>query len=297
MAKVTQWQCRTETTEGKELTVGDLFKLSCSGEPNQLDQAKLSLRRPKENPHALKIVKVESLGESSLEFTVTTYVAANEPIEVVAYGITDGENTIEFNSFNLNTKSVITQENNPEGKPFDAFGPIAASYPIWIWIAIALVALAIVGVIVRMYRISRQRKDFLRELAERSTALAPYHQFQKDLRVITRDLPVSHLEQWQPALAEQTVDKLDSAYRWFLSREFKVPALKWSATLVHNEIRKIDRRLYKQAEQPLLIADRELKRAKKSSAKLSLSDFQQLLEIVRKAADVIHLQRNQESRR
>ncbi len=294
-AKTIQWACRAEV--GESLTVGDLFKLSCQGEATQLVKEKLSLRRPKEVPYALKILKVESLTDTSVELTATTYMAGDQATPVTGYGITDGVNTVEFESFSLTTKTVINQEENPEGKPFAAFGPMGATYPLWIWIVAAVVLAVIAGFIVRIYRLSRQRKQFLRELAERSTALAPYHQFQKDLRQITRDLPVSHLEKWNAGLAEQMIDKLDSAFRWFLSREFKVPALKWSPTLVHREIRKIDRKLYRQAEQPLLVADRELRRAKKSTGRTSIHDFQQLLEIVRKAADVIHLQRNQESRR
>ena len=293
--KSVHWKCQAEAAES--LTVGSIFKLSCSGEANQLVREKLSLRRPKEVPYALKILKVESLSETSVDLTATTYMAGEQATPVTGYGITDGENTVEFESFSLATKSVISQEENPEGKPFPAFGPMSASYPLWIWIAVAIVFTIIVGFAVRIYLIAKQRKQFLRELAERSTALAPYHQFQKDLRQITRDLPVTHLENWTAALAEQMIGKLDSAFGWFLSREFKIPALKWSPALVHREIKKIDRRLYRQAEQTLSVADRELRRAKKNSSRTGIQDFQQLLEIVRKAADVIHVQRNQESRR
>lgn len=293
--KSTKWECRAEV--GESLTVGDLFKLSCSGEANQLVKEKLSLRRPKDVPYALKILKVESLTETSVELTATTYMAGEEATQVTGYGITDGVNTVEFENFSLATKTVISQEENPEGKPFPAFGPMSASYPLWIWIVVAVVLTVIIGIAFRIFVLSRQRKQFLRELAERSTALGPYHQFQKDLRQITRDLPVSHLEKWNPAFAEQMIDKLDLAFRWFLAREFKVPALKWSPTLIHREIRKLDRKLYRQAEQPLLVADRELRRAKKSTGRTTIHDFQQLLELVRKAADVIHIQRNQESRR
>ena len=293
--KTFQWQCRTEV--GETLTVGDLFKLTCQGEPVQLVQEKLSLRRPKEFPYALKILKVDALTETSVELTATTYVAGEQATEIAGYAITDGTNVVEFAKFNLATKTVIDQEQNPEGKPFPAIGPMSAAYPLWIWIVMALAFALIAGLLVRIYRLSQQRKQFLRELAERSTALAPYHQFQKDLRQITRDLPVTHLGRWNAELAEQMIDRLDLAFRWFLAREFKVPALKWSHALVHREIRKIDRRLYRQTEQHLTVADRELRRAKKSASRMSIHDFQQLLEIVRKGADVIHLQRNQESRR
>lgn len=293
--KTVKWQCRADAPE--KLTVGDIFKLSCRGDANQLVQDKLSLRRPKEVPYALKILKVDSLTENSVELTATTYVAGEEATQVTGYGITDGTNVIEFETFSLTTSTVINQQENPEGKPFPALGPMSASYPIWIWITAAVVISIIVGFVMRVYLLARQRKQFLRELAERSTALAPYHQFQKDLRQITRDLPVSHVDRWNAELAEKMIDRLDLAFRWFLSREFKVPALRWSPALVHREIKKIDRKLYRQAEQPLTIADRELRRAKKSSGKTNIHDFQQLLEIVRKSADVIQLHRNQESRR
>lgn len=292
---VTQWKCRVESDQ--PLTVGDQFTLACDGDAVRFQKEKLSLRRPKDSPYMLRILKVENFNESSLKAVATTYVAGDQPLNVAGYGLTDGEQVIEFAPFTIPVKTVINQETNPEGKPYPAYGPLALSYPLWIWIAIALVGLVLAGIIFRLFRINRQRKAFLNELAAKSTALAPYHQFQKDLRQITRTLPVAQPEQWQPALSEQCIDKLDSSYDWFLAREFKIPAHKWSANLVHGEIKKIDRRLFKHAQKSLEVADRELRRAKKNFARMSLQDFQQLLEIVRKAADTIHLQRGQESLR
>jgi hypothetical protein len=293
--KVTQWQCRVEA-EG-EITVGRPFILSCSGEANQLSRDQLNLRRPKDNPYALRILKIEELQSSNLRILATTYVAGENSHEVYGYAVTDGDNTIEFVPFKIDSKSVITQENNPEGKPFGPFKPVEISYPLWIWIAAAVFAAFLLSVIGRIIYLGHQRKQFLRELNERSTSLGPYHQLQKDLRQITRTLPVSNQALWTREKAAESIQNLETAYSWFLAREFKIPAHKWSAKLVFREIKKIDRKLFKHVELQLRVAGRELRRAKRNAEQNSVGDFQQLLEIVRKAADVIHLHRNQESRR
>lgn len=294
-ADVTQWKCNLEGADA--LTVGDVFSLSCFGPPTQIDQQKIGLRRPKEFPYLLKILKVDELTQTTFKAQATTYTASEKPYDVAGYGITDGQKTIEFVPFRLTVKSVITQENNPENKPFPAYGPVPLSYPLWIWIALAVVGIALVALFFRFFRLGRQRRAFLQELKDRSSALSPYHQFQKELRQIARTLPLSHQEEWQPPVAQKAIESLDSSYRWFLAREFKVPAHQWSANLVHREVKKIDRKLFKKAQKQLEISDRELRRARKNFSIVSLQDFQQLLEIVRKAADLIRSQRTQENLR
>lgn len=294
------WNCNVESSE--QITVGSPFTLSCAGEPLQLKRESLNLRRPKENPYALRILNVEELSSTHLKLVATTYIAGKEPLEVTGYAVTDGEGTIEFSPFALNSKSVIAQESQAEPTPYAPYAPVTLSYPLWLWLSLALLVAVIFGAVGRLWYLGYQRKQFLKELQSKSTALGAYHQFQKDLRQITRALPIVHQDQaqqekWPPAKASQAVQNLQASYHWYLAREFKIPAHKWSANLVQKEIKKQDRKLYRKVESHLQIADRELRSAVRNSSRMSVQDFQQLIELIRKPADVIHLQRKEESRR
>lgn len=290
------WNCRAQVAGPDEapgevlrepLTVGQKFVLSCEGAPLSLnlDKAALRLALPKEEKYKLKLLRVQELREDGATLTVTSYrVGKNELKNAV---LTDGSRKVALSGPGFELQSVVNPQENPEGKLIPPPAPLNVNWPVWLWGGLTAVLLTGLVVAVVRGRRSLQRKRWLAELARHGTALTPYHQFNKDLRALGRQASTFRPETWNAQAAGSYIDELNRAFRWYLAREFTVPAHEWSPSAIAAEIRKRDHGVHKRVGRDLNVALRELNKAMAAKEKLSYVDSQQILEICRKVADEV----------
>lgn len=290
------WMCRTERAAGNEspagpldqpLTVGEKFVLTCEGATVELDPSKLSLQLPTEEKYSLRLLRIQSLNENKGVFTATSYRVGEGPLKGVVLG--DGVKSVELQGIELQLRSSIDPSTNPEGKPFAPPDPLAFLWPIWLWVALGGLVLAVGLVCFMIFRRRGQRQALLAELARHGTALSPYHQFNKDLRHLAREFPVRKPEDWTPKVASQYMEELNRHFRWYLSREFTVPAFQWSDSLILKEVRKRSGQMARASRRGLLkdlrLTLQELSKGMSATEKLSVLDGQQLVDLCRKVAD------------
>ncbi len=292
------WVCRTEaiSEDGraagpleKPLTVGEKFLLTCEGATVPLDAGKVTLRLPREEKYSLRLLRVQSLDENRGVFTATSYRVGEGPIKGVA--LTDGTRSIELQGVALRLESSIDAQENPEGKPYSPPDPVKILWPLWLWLAVVAVCLALGAVAFFLVRRRSQRRTLLAELQRHGTALSPYHQFNKDLRLLAREFPMNKPADWTSEVAARYVEELNRHFRWYLAREFTVPAFQWGDKLILNEVKKRDGRLHRSVHKDLRLALEELNRGIKARERLSALDGQQLVELCRKVADDVDLWR------
>jgi hypothetical protein len=282
------WSCQAAGTE-QPLTVGQEFSLSCSGEsvPWITDPklGELKLDPPKDNPYALHLLKVNQLSEHDGQFTVTTYMTA-EKGTVVAKGfvLTDGQHRVTLSPLELQVKSVITPEKNPERKPYGGIEPMKMVYPLWLWLAFAFLFVGLLSLFIQFFMKRRSHKQFLEELKKKSTALTPYNQFNKELRQLSRQLLSTSDSPWLATLRE--------SFFMYLSREYRIPVLKWSERDVIASIEKTSVAEFQHFEKELRLAFRELEKASRSVNKLTLQDAFQLMELCREGVEKINKERS-----
>jgi hypothetical protein len=265
------------------LTVGEKFVLVCEGDSVNLKKDTLQLELPKSDPFALRILTTQSLDATKGVFTVTSYRAGESEIQGVV--LTDGTLRVALNGVRFQVSSVLNPQENPEMKAFAPWEPLAMSWPQWLWLSIAVVVALIAMMIAGTLQKAAQRRRLLQELSRHGSALTPYQQLNKEFRQLARTYPPS---QWSAENAAKFIAELDRAFRWYLAREFVIPAHEWRAKAVAKEIRKKERALSKHIDRDLRIAFRELANARPASGKLSTIDAQQIVDLCRKVADQVY---------
>lgn len=286
------WICKVEALSeagmptgplAQPLTVGEKFGLTCEGATVPLDVNKMTLQLPKQEKYSLRLLKVQSLDENKGVFTATSYRVGEGPVTGAI--LSDGARSVELSGIEFNLVTSIDPQVNPESKPYAPMEPLTILWPLWLWATVAGVGLLVCAVLVSVFRRRSQRKALLAELTRHGTALTPYHQFNKDLRLLAREFPVHKPTDWTSEVAGRFAQELNRHFRWYLAREFTVPAFQWSDTLILKEIKKHDKQLHREIRQELRLALDELSKGINVRDKLSAVDGQQLVEICRKLAD------------
>ncbi|MCM2281494.1 MAG: hypothetical protein NDI61_06570 [Bdellovibrionaceae bacterium] len=286
------WMCQAQKADSQEmpvgpleqpLTVGEKFILTCEGATVPLDSQKLTLRLPQAEKYSVRLLRVHSLNENKGVFTATSYRVGEGQVRDVV--LTDGIKSVELRNIDLKLQSSIDPATNPEGKPFAPPVPLAITWPIWLWATIGGVLFLLTSICFMIIRRRTQRKALMAELERHGTALTPYHQFNKDLRQLAREFPMLKPTDWTHSIASRYIDELNRHFRWYLSRQFTVPAFQWSDQLILREIKKRHRAIPKSIRQELRLALRELNKGMGARETLSALDGQQLVELCRKVAD------------
>ena len=270
----------------KPITVGEKFVLVCEGDSANLKEDQLRLELPKEQKYALKILGTQSIEANKGIFTVTSYRVGQDPLSGVV--LTDGTLRVALNNITFAVQSVIDPQENPENKPYAPPTPLGLAWPSWLWISIALILAAVALAIVSSLQKAAQRRRLRHELTIHGSALSPYQQLNKEFRSISRTYPLSAKSGWTPEIADKFIVELEKSFRWFLTREFIIPAHEWRVTPIAKAIRKKDRALSRQIDKDLRLALRELVKGRAASAKLTVLDAQQLVDLCRRVADRIH---------
>jgi hypothetical protein len=293
-----EWTCKTFAMDergqaagelNQTITVGTQFLLVCEGSSIVLAQTNLGLELNMTQKYALRLLQTRSLTDVRAEFVATTWVAGQ--IKLNKLILSDGVSRVNLGNLELNVATVIDQKSNPEGKPYPPWAPMLLAWPLWVWGAIGTVILLLILIVVVVTYRRVQHKRFLNLLESHPIALTPYHQFNRDLRRLGRELP-SMGDSWPDEKVRDFLRELDLALRWFLARELIVPTIDRSPREVMHNIKRADERLAKLIRRDLSVVLSELQKARNfkhsavSNAPLmSVSDSQQLIDLARLVAD------------
>lgn len=269
---MTIWNCGVEGAQG--LTVGSRFSIKCSGSPVAPLQADaMAIMDERGEPFGLKILEVQSVDESHLNATVTSYTPAQ--YKDVTFKLSDGRQTIELKGIDFSVGSVLQREQKQE--PYPAFPPWTMAFPLWLWFAIGL---AILLPSLGTWSIARrkiQRRKLIEGLKKQKTARPPFDELHRELRQLER---THGLEPKEP---QKYVEDLNRAFRLYLVRELTVPAFDWSDREIMHEIKRSSKHVFIECEKPLGRLLRELRRASRTVP--SINDCQQLTAMVRETSE------------
>jgi hypothetical protein len=264
-----------EQAQTQPLTVGDPFKIDCSADSFTLNPSQLKFVTPR--PYQLQILKTEMQPDGRLQILVTSYqVGAFNSTDLV---LTDGVSQVKVQGVEFQVKSVIDQNNPPKG-PFGPFGGHTLNLPpLYLWSAILLVILVLLGVIVKSFR-RWQRKKMLEGLKKHDSRLGPQTQLHVRFRQLERQRFVEGGE-IQKHLAE-----VEDILRLFVIRQFKIPAYDWSDRLILNDFQKRFAFLGADMAKELTVLLRETRKAR-SMEKPSTKDIEQLVRKIKRWADQV----------
>lgn len=283
------------------LTVGRPYLLRCQGEPAFFERGKLKLLppvvkseggtstagpvSPSKPPQLFNfaLLEVERIDEKSADLLVTSYIAKKN--ELKGWRLTDGKETVELDGVTAMVHTVLPPQGSQPPKPFGPFGPIELAWPWYFWaILIAILLFLVGGILGKAWRIW-QRKKLMDKLAEYDTPLAPLSQLSKDLRKIHRRLDFIEKDQSADDVAVEESAKIDEAFRLYLIRELRIPALDWSESALVKEASRRHKNLQKMNLADIRLTLKELPRLKRTSEKISLGDCYQLSKLCQKTAD------------
>lgn len=236
------------------LTVGALFQLNCQGDiaVAWTDGLPMVQFPAKEQAYTLYILQTLKLEPQRAELLVTGYKSGDNAPEYVR--IVQGAQGFETLKPKWAIKSVLKP--NEQTPPYPPFGPWNLSLPLWFWLALAAVILAVIYFSVRTVRRYNQRSRMLADLQRHKTALSPLHQYYKDTRNIRRRLHTVKQVEELNAISEE----LNREFRLYVLRQFQIPTLDWSDREIVRDLRKRHSKIYYRVREPLRKTLRELGR-------------------------------------
>ena len=281
---LTTWTCEAGTPSDHPLTVGETFPLSCHGEAVEWkEQAQVYLQLPKNQQFALRLLKKNELSSTRLEAVATSYMVGQHRFEVLR--LSDGEHEVALAGIQLQVASVIKQEENPERKPYAPVAPVELGWPVWIWLAAGFLLLSIVGAGLWRWWQAILRRRWQRELADKSTVLSPYLQFNKDLRRLVRQYPLEGRQRWSVQQAADYIRELSESFNWLIARKTTIAAPRLTPSQTLRQLRRRDRVQFDMLERDLKKLLPELQNALRKPEAITNQDAQQLTDLARRVAD------------
>lgn len=262
-----------------KMTVGRKFLLRCQGEPAFFERKNLKLVTAPENQFSLHLLEIRRLDEKSGDFLMTSYRAGTHDFKGLK--LSDGSQTVELAGPAVTVETVLRPQDGKPPQPFGAFGPVVLQWPWVVWAALAaLILVLLAGVFAQIWRKVKRRR-MLEGLKQFQTALQPFDQFNKEVRQLKRRLEFAEAGQaadWSGPLGE-----LEKSIRFYLLREFQLPAHEWSEQEILKDLKKRHRRVFQAAEDDLRMTFRELKKARDGAGKLTPQDLLLLLQLSQKS--------------
>ncbi|MDZ4661845.1 MAG: hypothetical protein SGJ18_09540 [Pseudomonadota bacterium] len=268
---MTAWTCKAEPIEG--LTVGQKYIVECSGDSVQWAEKELSVSIPESQKYQLKILKFEDVTNTNVKFIGVSYQAGDITLEKIILK-DKSENSVVLGAWTIKVDSVI--KGKPE--PFGPFGPFLMSWPMWLWLALALVFLAVSSLLGRLYYLKKRKLEWARIVNQHSTALLPYHQFYKDTRKILRADEDERLR----------LKKLEESFRLYFLRELEVPTLEEEPKWILKHLEKRNVQMDKGLRDEFLQVFREIRRAGESQQNFASKDTEQITHHCQKIVDVVN---------
>lgn len=274
------WQCELQTKEAP-INVGTVQDMICRGDfvPKLKNESiKINFQDAK-FAYALNILEVKNIDHQSLNLVVTSYKAGkfDNPIFV----ITDGETSVKVQDLTWTVESVLKGQ---EDKPTPSMGPFALQMPWWFWSSILTIIFVICLIIGLKLKRMWDRKKLIEELTNRSTALTPFNQFNKDFRSEIKDWQQKELTvtpKNEVVWRSDLLSGVEKYLREYLMRELLIPTLEWNDSEIISEIKARHPLVYKETSSDIKKTLREIQQAKKSKSSLTFTDCEQLVNMTR----------------
>jgi hypothetical protein len=276
----------------KALTVGQRFDLKCSGESQNWNLEKLTLKVPSQKPEEktwqiLKALDIKSRSQNEIQFVVVSYKASqmNVPLQ-----ITDGTLTVDVEPIALNLESVIqkpeaakdelqaTQEQPKKPEPYPGYGALKLSYPLYYWWILFAILVAILLAIYYKYSQNKKWQKFRKELLEKKFALGPIQTFHKHYRDLLKQVDT----------APNFITSLEKEAHSYIEREYIVPIASWGISKSLRVIETKRKDLPKEKWESLRRNLEELQKLKATEQNLNAEDKERVSKRLKKAIDEIH---------
>lgn len=234
---MSEWNCNL--SKNADITVGEKLTLSCEGSTEGVVQESLVIKDAQltnEIP-PLSLLEVQKFGSASSEFVVTSYrVGEHAADQIVFY---DGKTKVTVKGFDWKLRSVLKQDPTNPPQPVGAFPMWEMSYPIWFWIWLVGLLIAVIGLPYLQFKKIESRKKAFDDLKNLETALNPLDTFFKSMRRMEKALEIDHVS------PRGFADQVDKDLRIFMSRSMQLPAHLWSVREILKEIKKKYPKLYR----------------------------------------------------
>ncbi len=266
------------------ITVGRKFILDCQGEfPKTFKPEAWPIEfAENQNPHSLKILSSNFISPEKLQLEVTSYLAGNQQFQPLKFKL--GEEKVDLGKVNFEVQSVIEKQE----AQVEPFGPmvLAMSWPLTLWLSLGLIVVVIATAIGLRLRTYIQRKNLIEDLRKHDSALSPLAEVHKLYRHWRREKSFFYDEESSAEILSEFQKEVDQAFRLFLTRTFKVPALKWTDRKILKDVKKYHPQTFE--SQGFELKKLMLEMAKASEAKnLKSRDGVQLAENFRVLAERI----------
>ena len=182
MKDLNDWSCEALMGEDASFTVGTKFAILCRGTQPlaQTDQFKII---PNDSEHKFNLVPLKVNFKSEYEVSVLAALWKVGQYKPKNYQLVLGNQTLLLKGPDIKVKSTLQGDkmNMPPGPAQD---PI----PKWIGIGGLLILLYFIFRFVRSYRRGRRCDRGLFKLNQFKTGLSPYFEFQRQVRLVYREL-------------------------------------------------------------------------------------------------------------
>lgn len=266
----------------KPLTVGDAFTLQCDGDiGTPLKDNAQFVFEIEESTYTMHVLAVQESTEKNIKLLVTSYKPGDYTSQSLK--ISDGTNTVITQGVSWRVSSVLDPKAG-EPKPVPSMGPFLISYPLWFWLTIGAIVIALGGLFGWVFYRRTKARRLAAEIESFMTMLTPFGQFSRDMRTLARQIDKLKSETAKAPLLQ----KLDEDFRSYLVRELKVPAHKYSSSQILRAIKKSNRRVYDEGGVDLRRVLSEFKKANQESEKIAARDCEDLFHLSRQVAEKIY---------
>lgn len=268
----------------KPITVGDPFVLICDGEIGEspLKANTQFIFEVDESKYILHVLGVKESSQKNVKLLVTSYKPGDYKNQSLK--LSDGVTTVITQGVSWKVNSILNP-NEKDPKPFMSEGPFLIHYPLWFWLALSVVVAFFIGVFgFFLYRRSQQKR-LKAELESFTTMLTPFGQFSRDMRAIARRM--DHL-QLDATEVSALVQKLNDDFRYYLIRELKIPAHKYSDAQILRAIKADHRNLYDSNRSDIRRVLSEFHKANQDKQNIRSKDCEDLFFLSRTVAEKIY---------
>ena len=225
--------------ETTPLTVGVKFDLSCEGEwPEVFDTAKAEMRISPEDKFKIKLIEIQKQSTSKYLLKVVSYKTGLHDLKAVQ--IVDVDHSVVLSDLKFGVKSVMDPQ-KPIDKSFSLIGPMEVSVALYYWLACGFALLFLALVIFGILKKRWDRKKLILELQQFDSAQTPYQQFHATGRQLKRQhlfLSSESTEKVEEKEFVQLTNEIEKSLKLYVTRSYRVPALKWSENDIVSELRK-----------------------------------------------------------
>lgn len=281
------WSCKLNSqAQAGEFTVGEIAELTCSGEkPVEFGKGKLAIHFPDEYKFSLHMYDLVDIKSNEITFKAVSYRVGKWDLSQMEI-LEDGTAKLKLSGIVYPVKSIQDPQ-KARKEPFGPADPFLLSWPSYIYAVGFIVVALILGSIFLMITKNVRKRAWDRKVSKYDSPMQPYHQFQKDLRVIRREFDFTQNKKWDSGQIKKYIDELDKFFKLFVLREFRVPALDWKPKTVLREIKKRKKRKFYIFDKKLSQVFNELERAQKSPDLVRPEDCQKLMTLCRDTSTAI----------